>query len=45
MMRHGDADLPDVGRAEGAAGSLLGDHLAEFWRRAAPAFAAGGAHA
>ncbi len=45
MMRHVDADLPDVGRAEGAAGSLLGDHLAEFWRRAAPAFAAGGAHA
>lgn len=45
MLQHGADDLPGLARAGGAAGGLLNAHLAEVWRRAAPALAAGGAHA
>jgi hypothetical protein len=39
LMRRGAGGVLGFGRIEGAAGQLVGDHLAEFWRRAAPAFA------
>lgn len=39
LMQHGPGGVPGFGRMDGAAGKLVGDHLAEFWRRAAPGFA------
>lgn len=38
LMQQGAGGIRGFGRMEGAAGQLVGEHLAAFWRRAAPAF-------
>jgi hypothetical protein len=38
LMQQGADGVRGFGRMDGAAGQLVGEHLAEFWRRAAPAF-------
>ncbi|WP_230165427.1 hypothetical protein [Roseomonas sp. CECT 9278] len=45
QLLDGGAEALRFGRAEGAFGQLLGDHLAGFWRDAAPGFVATAAHA